>query len=165
MRALFPPILQTSVLKFGLLLATHPSDTSYNVFLANLGHLAIMSSSEFLKQPFSPPPPGVVPSQSNIQSRGYVMITSCSVFLGIMIVFVSVRIYAKLWIIHKVTWDDRIPCLSFSPNSQQANFRHSDMSHRICMSHWGCFVNKFTDRRLSIAPYSDLLCHLCKRFV
>ena len=93
------------------------------------------------------------------------MITTCSVFLGIMIIFVSVRVYAKLWIIRKVTWDDGIPCPSFSQNSHQANFRHSDMSHRICMNHWRYSVPNSTDRKLSIAPYGDLLCHLYKRFV
>ena len=124
-----------------------------------------MSSFEFLNQPFSPPPPGVVPSQLNPQTQGYVMITTCSVFLAIMIVFVSVRVYAKLWIIRKVTWDDRIPCPSFSPISQQANFRHSDMSYRICMNHWRYYAHNSTDRRLSIASYGDLLCHLCKRYV
>ena len=93
------------------------------------------------------------------------MITTYSVFLGIMIIFVLVRAYAKLWIMRKVTWDDRISYRSFSPSLQQANLHHSDMSYRICMNHWGRFVNNSTDRRPSIAPYSDLLCHLCKRFV
>lgn len=71
-----------------------------------------MSSSDILSQPFYPPPPGVVPNQLDPQTRGRDLTITCSVFLGIMITFVSIRAYTKLWIMRKVTWDDRMSLCS-----------------------------------------------------
>ncbi|CAD6593060.1 MAG: hypothetical protein ASARMPRED_006953, partial [Alectoria sarmentosa] len=69
-----------------------------------------MSSSDVYNRPFYPPPPGVVPNLYNPQTRGRDLTITCSIFLGIMISFVSIRAYTKLWIVRKVTWDD-LTCL------------------------------------------------------
>ena len=69
--------------------------------------IADMSSSDILTQPFLPPPPGVVANPLYPQTRGSDLTVTCSVFLSIMIFFVSIRTYTKLWITRKVTWDDR----------------------------------------------------------
>jgi len=65
-----------------------------------------MESPDYLKQPFSPPPPGVVPNFVNPHTTGQQLITTASVFLAMMIVAVLVRTYSKLRLMGEVTWDD-----------------------------------------------------------
>lgn len=76
------------------------------------GRFADMKPPDDSIQPFSPPPPGVLPNYLNPHTRGSALTITCSMFLAIMIVAVSIRAYTKLRIMRKVTWDDRtIPCL------------------------------------------------------
>jgi hypothetical protein len=62
--------------------------------------------SEFLKLPFGRPPPGVIPDFTNTESNGRDLIIIPSIFLSIMILFMLARMYTKLRLIRKVTWDD-----------------------------------------------------------
>ncbi len=124
-----------------------------------------MSSADILNEPFHPPPPGVVPNSLNPQTRGRDMTITCSVFLSMMICFVSIRTYTKLWIMGKVTWDDRMLPHAFSSSQRQANHRYSNVSYRICMKDLERALSIFANYAPSIAPYRGLLCHLCSRYV
>ena len=124
-----------------------------------------MSSSSIFSQPFYPPPPGVVPNPSNPQTRGRDLTVTCSVFLGIMIIFVSIRTYTKLWLMRKVTWDDRMYSHSLHSSQQHADSCHSDVYDRFCMDYLQSALSVLANSRLSKAPYRDLLCPLCKRYV
>ena len=126
---------------------------------------ADMSSSDVYNRPFYPPPPGVVPNLYNPQTRGRDLTITCSIFLGIMISFVSIRAYTKLWIVRKVTWDDRMSPCAINSIQQQANHRGSDVSYRICMNKLERAFSILANHRPSIAPHRDLLCPLRKRYV
>lgn len=58
------------------------------------------------------PPPGVIPNLINPASRAYQLYTVSAVFLALMIVFVAIRLYAKLVLQKTRTWDD---CTAFVP--------------------------------------------------
>ena len=89
---------------------------STNLLLGTLKLAAEMVPSDVFKQPFHPPPPGVLLDYSHPQTQGRVMTITSSVFLGIMIVFVSIRAYTKLLIVRKITWDDRMSTYAFKSN-------------------------------------------------
>ena len=61
--------------------------------------------------PAAPPPPGVIPNYVNPYSEGPVLIIVGSIFVAIMLLFVSVRIYTKVKIVGKSSPDD---CMSVS---------------------------------------------------
>lgn len=61
--------------------------------------------------PAAPPPPGVIPNYVNPYSEGSVLIIVGSIFVAIMLLFVSVRIYTKVKIVGKSSPDD---CMSVS---------------------------------------------------
>lgn len=54
------------------------------------------------------PPLGVQPNFINPEGRGYVILVVGSVLLTLMIIFYTVRMYTKLFLIRKLTWDDRM---------------------------------------------------------
>ncbi|CAD6591540.1 MAG: hypothetical protein ASARMPREDX12_005214 [Alectoria sarmentosa] len=56
--------------------------------------------------PAAPPPPGVIPNYVNPYSEGPVLIIVGSIFVAIMLLFVSVRIYTKVKIVGKSSPDD-----------------------------------------------------------
>ena len=91
-----------------------------------------MDSSNILNQPFHQPPPSVLLDDSHGQTGGRDLTITCSVLLSIMIIFVSIRVYTKLRIMRKTTWDDRTSPHAFESSQQQAEVRRSDVSLRIC---------------------------------
>ncbi|MCJ1380898.1 hypothetical protein MMC17_004007 [Xylographa soralifera] len=64
------------------------------------------SSNLFDELPAAEPPPGVVPNFVNPYTQAPLLIITGSVFVAIMIMFVSARLYAKAFVIRKATWDD-----------------------------------------------------------
>ena len=57
--------------------------------------------------PVHPPPPGVMPNLAAHNQRADVYIIFCSTLLGIVYVFVWLRLYAKIWIKRRPGFDDR----------------------------------------------------------
>ncbi|KAM0797970.1 hypothetical protein BDR22DRAFT_974886 [Usnea florida] len=72
-----------------------------------------MDSSNTSDQPFLPPPPGTVPNFTKPDTIGRTLTVTCSIFLVIMAAFVMVRIYTKIWIFRKATWDDLTCIIGF----------------------------------------------------
>lgn len=67
------------------------------------------SSAQFEKYkdvPALAPPPGVVPNFAAPNHRGFVFNILCSILLGIVYVFVCLRMYAKVWIKRNPGFDD-----------------------------------------------------------
>ena len=58
-------------------------------------------------QPLIPPPPGVTPNFTNPPDHGRLQIVVTSFLLGVTAVFLLSRVYLKVYIIKKYTWDDR----------------------------------------------------------
>ena len=111
----------------GTLYHPHLSPTTYSTYLSyrhirdildrlnaletiNLTILTIMESPPSLTaiedQPLSAPPPGVIPNLENPQSRAFELFVTASVCLPLIIFFASLRLYAKVAILKKWTWDD-----------------------------------------------------------
>lgn len=57
-------------------------------------------------QPLSPPPLGVIPNLDNPASRAYQIYIAAGICLPLITVFASLRLYAKVFILKKWTWDD-----------------------------------------------------------
>ncbi len=53
------------------------------------------------------PPPGVIPNFNDPYTRGPVLIALSAVAIAIMYLFVIIRLYCKVWVHRKVSWDDR----------------------------------------------------------
>lgn len=124
----------------------------------------VMSSSDAFNQPFLPPPGGLVPNYTKPHSTGRSLTITCSIFLGIMIVFVMVRLYTKLKIIKKATWDD---CISPPAcNSSRSRTHYNDRSGLyswICMNSADRGTNTPAKRRPSKALNRYILCPLRER--
>ena len=56
--------------------------------------------------PLSPPPKGVIPNLVDPVSRDYQVYIISGVFTGLMLLFLAMRLYAKLGIQKTRTWDD-----------------------------------------------------------
>ena len=69
-------------------------------------------NNDVLQLPALRPPPGVFPNFEDPSSRGPVLIIVNGVLLGLMTVFIAVRIYTKLCLIQKASWDDLTVSLS-----------------------------------------------------
>lgn len=52
------------------------------------------------------PPLGVVPNFIDPYTRGPLLLALSAVALGFMYLFVAARFYCKIFVQHKVTWDD-----------------------------------------------------------
>ena len=52
------------------------------------------------------PPPGVTPNFADPQTRTNIFIVVYAVFTSLVVLFVSLRLYAKMWIIRSIGWDD-----------------------------------------------------------
>ena len=63
--------------------------------------------------PAMAPPPGVQPLSKNPESQGYIIFIVGSVMLVLMLSLFTVRIYTKLRIVKKTSWDDLTCTLSF----------------------------------------------------
>ena len=56
--------------------------------------------------PVITPPPGVIPNFPNPYSEANVLIAVGTVFVGLMVMFGIARLYVKVFMIRKATWDD-----------------------------------------------------------
>ena len=59
-----------------------------------------------LNQPVLPPPPGVMPNFTNPPDHGKLQIVVTSLLLGVTVLFLLNRVYMKVFIVKKYTWDD-----------------------------------------------------------
>jgi hypothetical protein len=57
--------------------------------------------------PAMPPPPGVTPNFVDPRNRTNVYIVVYTTFTSLVVLFVSLRLYAKIWITRSIGWDDR----------------------------------------------------------
>lgn len=64
------------------------------------------SSMDLSQIPAGRPPPGVVPNFKNPESLADSVIIVNSIFLALMLVFLTIRIYTKQFIAHGLGWDD-----------------------------------------------------------
>ena len=57
-------------------------------------------------EPSAPPPPGVSVNFNTPDTRAPMAIAVTSSFMGIMFIFITIRIYVKVRIDKRATWDD-----------------------------------------------------------
>ena len=57
-------------------------------------------------EPSAPPPPGVSVNFNAPDTRAPMAIAVTSSFMGIMFIFITVRVYVKVRIDKRATWDD-----------------------------------------------------------
>ena len=57
------------------------------------------------KLPLMEPPLGVTPNFANPQNRTKIFVVY-AVFTSLVVLFVSLRLYAKIWITRLIGWDD-----------------------------------------------------------
>lgn len=60
----------------------------------------------FFRLPALTPPPGTLPNFTHPRNRGPVLVVVNGILLGLMMVFLAIRVYTKLAIIRKISWDD-----------------------------------------------------------
>ena len=63
-------------------------------------------SYELSQLPALEPPVGVVPNFTDPYTRGPMLLALSAIAIGIMYLFVTARIYCKVYVQHKCTWDD-----------------------------------------------------------
>ena len=63
-------------------------------------------SSRYADFPAGAPPPGVIPDFDHPQSRAFEGHIGMGMCMGITLVFVTLRFYAKLAVNHMCGWDD-----------------------------------------------------------
>ena len=64
----------------------------------NINSITITQLKQYGNVPALAPPPGVVPNFAAHNERAVVYKILCSILLGILYVFLCLRLYAKLWI-------------------------------------------------------------------
>jgi len=52
------------------------------------------------------PPPGVIPNFVHPQNEAYIPVVVISICFTLLVFFVSLRFYAKIWVLHAFGWDD-----------------------------------------------------------
>ncbi len=80
--------------------------------------LANLTMAQLAHIPAGVPPPGVIPNLVNPYSEGYILITVGTIMMGIMFVFVAMRLFVRLKIQRKFTPDD-CEYLALMPTSVQ----------------------------------------------
>lgn len=85
-----------------------------------------MSMAELSRTPALPPPDGVLSNFIDPPSRANSYIIVNSIALALMILCVSLRLYAKIWIIRSPGWDDG------KYNPQSIEFELNFLSHLHC---------------------------------
>lgn len=66
----------------------------------------------FLQLPALPPPPGVIPNFTNPETQGPRLVVVGAVLLTFVLIALVNRVYTKLGILKKVSWDDLTIILS-----------------------------------------------------
>ena len=64
-------------------------------------------SEEYKHMPALQPPPGVIPNFAADNERAEVYKILCSILLGLVFIFLCLRLYAKIWIKRSQGFDDR----------------------------------------------------------
>ncbi|KAI9659176.1 MAG: hypothetical protein M1831_003758 [Alyxoria varia] len=72
--------------------------------------LANLPPSVLAQYPAMPPPPGVIPDLTSPNHRGPELVVCGTVFLAVALLAFTCRVYAKVRIVHKYSWDD-LTCL------------------------------------------------------
>jgi len=97
----------------------------YTTFLASFQlHLLMSTSLLAADYPLIPPPPGRISNFANPDTHTDVTIIICSVAFAFMMSFVSLRIYARLWVARTFSIDDCKSC----PASQGS---HGNLGNKI----------------------------------
>lgn len=52
------------------------------------------------------PPPGIQSNFENPENQVYLTVIPCAAIVGVMIIFVFIRIYTKVYTMKSVGWDD-----------------------------------------------------------
>ena len=68
--------------------------------------LAPNSSYDLSQVPALEPPLGVIPNFVNPYTRGPMLLALIAVAIGIMYLFVTARLYAKFYVLKRLTWED-----------------------------------------------------------
>lgn len=71
-----------------------------------MGALDGLTHEQLAQTPAGVPPPGVKPNLVNPYSEGYILITVGGVLMGIMFLFIALRLYVKVRVQRKFTGDD-----------------------------------------------------------
>lgn len=72
------------------------------------------SNADLTKIPALNPPPGVTPDFANPATRANLTLISCAGIVAVMILFVMLRMYTKIYVIQTTGWDD---CEQVRPSS------------------------------------------------
>ena len=67
---------------------------------------SFLENPAVLQLPALTPPQGTAPNFTHPRNRGPVLVIVNGILLGLMMVFLTIRVYTKLAIIRKVSWDD-----------------------------------------------------------
>lgn len=72
-----------------------------------------MGSSETTAFPAGAADQAITPSSANVESRSHQAYVVAGICLPLVLIFVGLRVYAKLCILRSRTWDDcmPLPCL------------------------------------------------------
>lgn len=65
--------------------------------------------------PASTPPPGLESTLVNPTDHGVIYIVISAIGLALVTLFVSLRVYIKVWVLQSAGWDDR----TFCPHSDE----------------------------------------------
>ncbi len=79
--------------------------------MSSVASLTAEEAATLSNYPTIPPPPGVKSNFINPKDHNVTLYVIPSLFLGIMIMFLLNRVYAKICIVRRYTWDD---CRVFS---------------------------------------------------
>ena len=73
--------------------------------------LTELTPEQLSSTPVESPPDGVQPNYGDAENNNTPMYVVCSVFLAIMLCFYVNRIYTKIYIVQRYSWDDGKPRL------------------------------------------------------
>ena len=74
--------------------------------------LSPLDDPTLLQLPALTPPPGVIPNFAHPMDRGPVLTIVNGILLALMMIFIALRVYTKLAIVRKISWDDLTVSLS-----------------------------------------------------
>ena len=68
--------------------------------------LHLPPGTDLSKIPSGKPPPGVEPNFINPVSRAYELRVACGTITAITVIFVSLRMYGKIFVVRSISWED-----------------------------------------------------------
>ena len=107
------PVLSKVPKSFKLVQIDLEQSLSYTKFPTVMSAAEILQlPPDALKQiPAASAPPGITSNLINPYDRGWVLVVVSTIFLAIGLIAFLVRLFAKVFIIKKLFWDDRMPSL------------------------------------------------------